>query len=103
MNNFVLYLSVSLYCFVGGLKQRASSFISDENGDTNFLSIIVILGIAAVLGIAFIAFRNEIMETAETHMNNFLTSFGEDASMTIGGGAAEGVRSGGHGGPMPDR
>ena len=60
------------YLDVTGRMKRA---LESEKGDTNFISIMIILGIVLLVAIVFITFKNEIMKTVTTTMNNFLSSF----------------------------
>ena len=43
-------------------KLSAASFISQERGDTNFISIAIILVVVLAVAVAFIAFKDEILE-----------------------------------------
>lgn len=42
-------------------KFKADEFISDERGDTNFISIAIILAVVLVLAVAFINFGNQLL------------------------------------------
>ncbi len=42
-------------------KEQVKAFLRDESGDTNFISIIIILGIVIVLAGVFVAFRDKIV------------------------------------------
>lgn len=43
------------------MKNLFKHFLRDESGDTNFISIIIILGIVVVLAGIFIAFKDTII------------------------------------------
>jgi len=51
-----------------------NTFIEEEAGDTNFISIIVILGIVMVLVGIFAAFKDQIIELASNLINNNLNA-----------------------------
>lgn len=46
-------------------------FLKDESGDTNFISIIIILGIVIVLAGVFIVFRDKIVDTIKGVVDGF--------------------------------
>jgi hypothetical protein len=46
-------------------------FLSDERGDTNFISIIVILGIALLVATVFIGFKDQIIGQAQAIIASF--------------------------------
>lgn len=61
------------------LKERAKNLLKDENGDTNFLSIIIILAIVLVVAVVFIALKDKIIGVVESAWNKFASSFtGQD-------------------------
>jgi hypothetical protein len=47
-------------CKYLSLKERAVGKLKEERGDTNFLSIMIILGIVLLLAGAFFVFKDEI-------------------------------------------
>ena len=49
--------------FVLAAKMKLLSFLRDEQGDTNWISVIVLVGIAIALAVVFIAFKDAILET----------------------------------------
>ena len=46
-------------------------FLSNERGDTNFISIAIVLIIVMVIAVAFIAFKDEIMNLLNQKKNEF--------------------------------
>ena len=51
--------------------QMASSFKKSERGDTNFISILIILGIVILLATVFIGFKEQIVGQVTTIVNGF--------------------------------
>lgn len=47
----------------------------DDQGDTNFISIIIILAIVLVVAGVFITFKNDILGSAEQAINKFKELF----------------------------
>lgn len=43
------------------LGRKAKSIVKEENGDTNFISIIIILAIVLLVAIAFMIFKDQII------------------------------------------
>lgn len=48
-----------------------NSFIKKENGDTNFISILIILGIVILLAVVFMAFKDQIIGMVTDIVDNF--------------------------------
>lgn len=46
-------------------------FMKKENGDTNFISILIILGIVILLAGAFMLFKDQIIGMVTDIVNNF--------------------------------
>lgn len=46
-------------------------FISEEKGDTNFISILIILGIVILLSAVFIGFKDTIVARVQEIMDQF--------------------------------
>lgn len=44
------------------LKVKADTFMMDETGDTNFISIAIIMVIVIAVAVVFIAFKDKLME-----------------------------------------
>lgn len=59
-----------------GCSRKVKSLIKNEDGDTNFLSIIIILAIVLVIAIVFIAFKEKIIEFLSGVWDEFEIRFG---------------------------
>ena len=60
MNN----ISTKAALFLLGVKSKfgkAKDIIKEENGDTNFISIIIILAIVLLVAVAFMIFKDQII------------------------------------------
>ena len=72
---------------VVGWQQSASrklgGFLTDERGDTNFISVIVMLGIALLVATVFILFKNQIIAQAQAVIGSF------DIDLGGGGGGGD--------------
>lgn len=66
MQNFINSLIVKGRTAVEG-------FFKKEDGDTNFISILVVLAIAMALAAAFIGFKDQIIGWVERTMPSFFT------------------------------
>lgn len=60
-------------------KYGVRAFLYDENGDTNFISILIILGIVIALAAVFITFRNTITDWVSERMSSFFNDTGENS------------------------
>ncbi|MCI9370890.1 MAG: hypothetical protein HFH65_11330 [Lachnospiraceae bacterium] len=67
MRNLLDKLLIKLTC-------KMNTLIEEEAGDTNFISIIVILGIVMVLVGIFAVFKDQIIEAASNLINNNLNA-----------------------------
>lgn len=54
------------------MQCMARAFLQEERGDTNFISIIVILGIVLVVAGAFMAFKDQVMAWFSEQIPDFL-------------------------------
>lgn len=54
-------------------KLGFDSFMKDEKGDTNFISILVLLGIALALAGVFLGFKDDILGWVDTNIGNFFS------------------------------
>ena len=55
-------------------KVKLYNFFHDEKGDTNFISIMVLLGIALALAGVFLSFQEEIMNWVNTNIGSFFST-----------------------------
>ena len=55
---------------------KMSSFFRDEKGDTNFISILVLLGIALALAGVFLVFKDQIIGWVDTNIGSFFSQKG---------------------------
>jgi len=53
---------------------KIKKFANDERGDTNFISIIVVLALVLVVAAIFLVFRNQIIDKAKELISNFIGS-----------------------------
>ena len=60
-----------LYASIGAKFTTLSETVSEERGDTNFVSILIILGIVVLLAGAFIAFKDQILEQVDRIVGSF--------------------------------
>lgn len=71
---------------ISKLKQKANQIagksmrsvveiVKSERGDTNFISIIIVLGIVLTIAVIFIAFKDQIVGAAQTQIEKFLSAF----------------------------
>ena len=64
--------------FLIGAKIRVDSFLNHEEGDTNFISILVLLGIALALAGVFLGFKDQVLAWVDTYVGDFLTRMVEE-------------------------
>ncbi len=57
-------------------QMNLRSFLTEDRGDTNFISIMIVLGIVLVIALAFIAFKDQIIGIATTEIEKFTSSYG---------------------------
>ncbi len=55
-------------------KLAVNDFMESERGDTNFISILIILGIVILLAGVFIGFKDQIVEMVQGIIDNFTIS-----------------------------
>jgi len=71
MSNLMTLAHLKLLSF----QNKVAAKLSEERGDTNFLSIIIILVIVLAVATVFILFKDEIMATAEAAFASFQSMF----------------------------
>ena len=64
---------IGLYVLVSGAWEE---FKSSERGDTNFVSMLLIIGIVVVLAGAFLILGKNVMATVQKKVTDFLNSLG---------------------------
>jgi len=72
IKGFFAALVLSLWCAKEMGFAKLKAFGHDERGDTNFISIIVVLGIVLVVAAAFFVFRDTVMTFFEENIPDFL-------------------------------
>lgn len=55
---------------------KVNAFIEDERGDTNFISILVLLGIALALAGVFLVFKDRVIGWVDTNIGEFFSQKG---------------------------
>ena len=50
---------------------KVQGFLKDEKGDTNFISILIILGVVVVLAGVFIGFKDQIVGQVQAIIDGF--------------------------------
>lgn len=68
--NFVDSMFCKLITAVRFVKKDIASFAKEDDGDTNFLSIFIILGIVLALAVIFIGFKDRIVTFVEKKMDD---------------------------------
>ena len=61
------YVMLAMYQVVG--------FMHDEDGDTNFISVLMLLGIALALAVVFFGFRKQIVDWVSDNLEQFFRFF----------------------------
>ncbi len=51
---------------------HVNEMMNDEKGDTNFISVLIILGIVVVLAGVFMGFKDQIVKQVNDLMKNFV-------------------------------
>lgn len=64
---------LSNYIFMAGMtaKRYLRKFLKNEKGDTNFISIMIVLGIAIGVAGIFIGFKDQIVGKVSEIVNGF--------------------------------
>lgn len=58
------------------VQSRLKSFLEEERGDTNFISILVLLGIVLALAGVFLVFKDQILEWVDRNIGDFFSKNG---------------------------
>lgn len=64
------------------LGRKAKSIVKEENGDTNFISIIIILAIVLLVAVAFMIFKDQIIGWFNGTTQTFFNQTDSAASYT---------------------
>lgn len=67
------------------LGRKAKSIVKEENGDTNFISIIIILAIVLVVAVVFMMFKDQIIDWFNSTVNSFFGQAKTSNSKTYNG------------------
>ncbi len=59
---------IGIYC---KMYNGFNKVMKDEKGDTNFISILIILGIVIIVASVFIVYKNRILDQVKTQVDNF--------------------------------
>lgn len=86
MRDFGIWLYVMSQYKLQQMSKDVHDFLYDEEGDTNFLSVIVLLGIALALAAVFIAFKDQILAWFHNNADGFLGTSGSDSNNTFTSG-----------------
>lgn len=82
-NQMYLNAYANSKCGLRSMKEKLSS----EDGDTNFLSIIIVLAIVLVVAAVFIMFKDQILGLLEDAWNQFISIFnGQKGPSGVAGG-----------------
>lgn len=65
-----------LNAFIIMMSIKVDAFLHDEDGDTNFISILVLLGIALALAGVFLVFKDQILSWVDTNIGDFFNQKG---------------------------
>lgn len=77
-------LDLKINAIVWKVRSKVNDFLYDEDGDTNFISIIIVLAIVLLMAIVFIAFKDKIVKLVNDTWTKFSTSFGGQETSTPG-------------------
>lgn len=59
---------IGIYC---KMYNGFNKVMKEEKGDTNFISILIILGIVIIVAGVFIVYKNRILDQVKTQVDNF--------------------------------
>lgn len=69
-------MSIMAYIWLQNMVLDAKENLKSERGDTNFISIMVILGIVCVVAAVFIGFKDQIVGKAQEMIEKLLSILG---------------------------
>lgn len=69
-------LMAKMDCFLLKAKMKMDAFLTDEKGDTNFISIMVLLGIGLALAGVFLGYKDQVLGWVETNIGDFFSKKG---------------------------
>ncbi len=75
-NELMLCKSVEIFTLKEKLKREINALLFNENGDTNFISILVLLGIALALAGVFLAFKDQVLGWVDQNIGDFFSKKG---------------------------
>lgn len=61
----------AMICIYCKMYNGFNKVMKDEKGDTNFISILIILGIVIIVAGVFIVYKNRILDQVKTQVDNF--------------------------------
>lgn len=85
-------ISTKAALFLLGVKSKfgkAKDIIKEENGDTNFISIIIILAIVLLVAVAFMMFKDQIIGWFNGTTQTFFNQAGSPESYAGSGVASK--------------
>lgn len=72
--NFVKKMDYFLFQTKLKAQKKVNEFLYDEKGDTNFISIMVLLGIALALAAVFLNFKDQVIDWVNDNVGDFFGS-----------------------------
>jgi len=76
LNKLAIKAKVKADYMISRFKNEAIAFVKEEDGDTNFISILVLLGIALALAGVFLAFKDQVLGWVDTNIGGFFGQSG---------------------------
>ena len=77
INGMSAKLSAKVMCLRARALEKSNGLVklSEEDGDTNFLSIMIVLGIVLVVAALFIVFKDQILGVVQGAWNSFMETW----------------------------
>lgn len=72
--NLIQKVDYFLFAAKVTIERKFKEFLYDEQGDTNFISILILLGIGLALAGTFLLFQEKIMNWVDTQIGGFFDS-----------------------------